>query len=385
MKKYILRSIILLYFSISGYFLKAYVCDEIDLDGFEKYILEKYNIKNDEDFITQEDKLQIKFEKILSKIIEKRNNYILYENYGKLENLYDITLDASRHAFEHEAIKTEYLKNWASKQGVTFTNISSEIKIKKIKDCSDGLYNMTFNVCTTYEYLYNNEPEKINKFKLGTLHYIHLQKENDEYKILQEWYTDPFSDSLELKTKETDEHTQYLMSQIRPEFIPSEYLAKAIEYAHNYCGLGPSEHMFEYNKNYIDCNPVGGDCANFASQIMYESGIFEKNDSWNYINEGTTNWINAQGFSFYLLKSGRASLIDKGVYEVLYKSAFKMRPGDIVAYEKDGRIIHVSTVSALDSKGYPLVTCHNTDRLIVPYDLGWSNSNIIFYLIDVHY
>ena len=62
-----------------------------------------------------------------------------------------------------------------------------------------------------------------------------------------------------------------------------------------------------------------------------------------------------------------------------------LRPGDFVAYEKGGRITHVSTVTGMDSKGYPLVTCHNTDRLLVPWDLGWSNKTIRFHLIRVHY
>lgn len=52
---------------------------------------------------------------------------------------------------------------------------------------------------------------------------------------------------------------------------------------------------------------------------------------------------------------------------------------------KNGRITHISTVTGLDSKGYPLVTCHNTDRLLVPFDLGWSNDNIRFHLVDVYY
>ena len=54
-------------------------------------------------------------------------------------------------------------------------------------------------------------------------------------------------------------------------------------------------------------------------------------------------------------------------------------------YEKNGRITHVSTVTGLDSKGYPLVTCHNTDRLLVPWDLGWSDKSIRFHLIKVNY
>ena len=75
----------------------------------------------------------------------------------------------------------------------------------------------------------------------------------------------------------------------------------------------------------------------------------------------------------------------KGSYEEVYKEAYKLRPGDIVGYEKNGRITHVSTVTGLDSRGYPLVTCHNTDRLLVPWDLGWSDKKIGFHLIKVNY
>ena len=86
-----------------------------------------------------------------------------------------------------------------------------------------------------------------------------------------------------------------------------------------------------------------------------------------------------------MVNSGRASYIAKGKYSEIYKAAYNLRPGDFVAYEKNGRITHISTVTGLDSKGYPLVTCHNTDRLLVPFDLGWSNDNIRFHLIDVYY
>ena len=142
----------------------------------------------------------------------------------------------------------------------------------------------------------------------------------------------------------------------------------------------------KFNPKYKDFNPDGGDCANFASQIMYESKRFKKNRIWNYEgNSGTKAWVNAQGFKNYLLNSGRGSLISKGSYEDVYKTAYNMRPGDIVAYEKGGRITHVSTVTGLDSRGYPLVTCHNTDRLLVPWDLGWSDKSIRFHLIKVHY
>ena len=172
-----------------------------------------------------------------------------------------------------------------------------------------------------------------------------------------------------------------------PEYTPDERTKKAIDYAHTYCGISDDEeHLFKYNKDYKNFNPDGGDCANFASQILYEGGNFKKNSSWSYFGKsGTKAWVNAQEFKNYMVNSGRASYIAKGSYNDVYKAAFNLRPGDFVGYEKRGRITHISTVTGLDSKGYPLVTCHNTDRLLVPYDLGWSNDNIRFHFLDVHY
>ena len=95
--------------------------------------------------------------------------------------------------------------------------------------------------------------------------------------------------------------------------------------------------------------------------------------------------MNAQGFKNYIICSGRGGYLARGTYQEIYKEAYKLRPGDFVAYEKKGKITHISTITGLDSKGYPLVTCHNTDRLLVPYDLGWSNKGIRFHLINVYY
>ncbi|MBM7558094.1 hypothetical protein JOC47_002964 [Halanaerobacter jeridensis] len=39
----------------------------------------------------------------------------------------------------------------------------------------------------------------------------------------------------------------------------------------------------------------------------------------------------------------------------------------------------------MDSKGYILVNSHNSDRHRVPWDLGWSNNEIKFCLVRVHY
>jgi len=90
-------------------------------------------------------------------------------------------------------------------------------------------------------------------------------------------------------------------------------------------------------------------------------------------------------FKSYSLDIVRASLVAQGTYNKVLKASYKLLSGDIVAYEKKGKVVHVSVVIGADSKGYTLVNCHNTDRNRVPWDLGWSDKGIKFWLIHVHY
>jgi len=215
-----------------------------------------------------------------------------------------------------------------------------------------------------------------------------LVNRNDRWLISKEWYNDPFADSLKLDNIKVDSIREYILSQGPRDFSNiGERRQNAVEYAHRYCGAASEEkYGFQYNKKYRNYNSQGGDCANFASQILYEGGKFKKTYSWNYDKKGATRaWLNAQGFKDYMISSGRASLIAYGSYEKVYKASYKLLPGDFVAYEKKGKVTHISVVTGADSKGYALVTCHNTDRNDVPWDLGWSNSNIRFWLVRVHY
>ncbi|NLV63999.1 MAG: amidase domain-containing protein, partial [Clostridiaceae bacterium] len=79
------------------------------------------------------------------------------------------------------------------------------------------------------------------------------------------------------------------------------------------------------------------------------------------------------------------SLIVHGTYDKVLKLSYKLLPGDIVGYEKKGKVVHISVVTGADSRGYSLVNCHNTDRFKVPWDLGWSDKGIKFWLIRVNY
>lgn len=337
--------------------------------------------------IDEDDQIKQQYQLLLQNLFDYRNKAILEQNEEILKELYDTDKKTGLWAYEHEVEKMKYLKNWSSKQGVTFNDIKTKVKIRKVKEKETDLYGIICNVATDYNYSYENEKDVKNIFRIGTEHYLNVKIKDNQYIITKEWYTDPFADSLNLENIKSDDIRSYILAQQKPDIQLTQEQQKAIDYAHRYCGVSTEEeYEFKFNREYKNFNPDGGDCANFASQIMYESGRFKKNSIWNYNNrDGTKAWVNAQGFKNYILNSGRGSLICKGSYEETYKESYNLRPGDFVAYEKGGRITHVSTVTGMDSKGYPLVTCHNTDRLLVPWDLGWSNKTIRFRLIRVHY
>ena len=337
--------------------------------------------------IDEDDQIKQQYQLLLQNLFDYRNKAILEQNEEILKELYDTDKKTGLWAYEHEVEKMKYLKNWSSKQGVTFNDIKTKVKIRKVKEKETDLYGIICNVATDYNYSYENEKDVKNIFRIGTEHYLNVKIKDNQYIITKEWYTDPFADSLNLENIKSDDIRSYILAQQKPDIQLTQEQQKAIDYAHRYCGVSTEEeYEFKFNREYKNFNPDGGDCANFASQIMYESGRFKKNSIWNYNNrDGTKAWVNAQGFKNYILNSGRGSLICKGPYEETYKESYNLRPGDFVAYEKGGRITHVSTVTGMDSKGYPLVTCHNTDRLLVPWDLGWSNKTIRFHLIRVHY
>ncbi|MGE4283568.1 MAG: amidase domain-containing protein [Clostridia bacterium] len=320
-------------------------------------------------------------------IIKMRSNAILVGNMEVVKSLFDTSTKYGTWAYEHEVKKAKYLQRWSDKQGVKFIDINPSIKVRYGKEKGTG-FTVNFIASTEYKYVYENEPDIINSFRIGTYHIFDLMEKNDQWLITREWYTDPFADSLNLDNIKSQEIKNHILAATARDFSDlNERRKNAISYAEQYCGSASEEQYgFQYNKNYRDYNPQGGDCANFASQVLFEGGKFKKNRTWNYDKGGATKaWVNAQSFKNYMMNSGRASKIAYGTYDQVYKQAYKLLPGDFVAYEKRGKVTHISVVTGADSKGYSMVSCHNTDRNKVPWDLGWSNKGIKFWLIRVHY
>lgn len=322
---------------------------------------------------------------VVHNIFAVRNRALLNGNLDTIEELYNTDLRNGLWAFIHESKKVEYLQNWSEKQGVTFTDIASEIIIKWFRS-NEETATVSLLASTTYKYVYRDRPDTENLMRIGTYHEIKLFRYNENWLITREWYTDPFADSLDLEKLDLENKEFILSNEARDFSDLNERRADAVKYADRYCGAADSgENDYSYNKKYKNYNSLGGDCANFVSQVLYEGGKFRKNSIWSYQKDGSRAWLKAQGLKDYMLNSGRASLIAYGTYDRVIKDSFKLLPGDIVAYEKKGEVAHVSVVTGADSRGYSVVNCHNTDRYHVPWDLGWSNSRIKFYLLRVHY
>ncbi|MTI71156.1 MAG: amidase domain-containing protein [Firmicutes bacterium] len=326
----------------------------------------------------------------LSLVVEesfaKRNKAILNQDNKSLSSLYNKRAKYGLWAYEHEIKKMKYLHMWSQKQGIKFIDIKSTPVIRWVKDRNKS-FTINLIASTEYRYIYLDDPDKINLFRIGTYHSLDMEEINENWVITREWYTDPFADSLNLNNIKSESIKKYITNQEKRDFQTlSKRRKKALEYADKYVGAADNgENDYKYNKKYRDYNALGGDCANFASQILFEGGNFRKNGTWNYKKSGSRAWVNAQGFKSYMIYSGRASVIAYGDYEKVFKHSYKLLPGDFIAYEKKGKVKHISTVTGADSKGYALVNCHNTDRYRVPWDLGWSNKNIKFWLVRVHY
>lgn len=335
-----------------------------------------------------EDEVKEEIKEFIQNTIAERNRAIVTGEEEGIKAVYDMSTKYGNWAYESEEKKMIYLHNWEQKQGVKINEIDPMVVINRISEKEGGGFKVNFTCSTEYRYIYEDRPEEVNTFRIGTYHVIGLVYKDNKYLINKEWYTDPFADSLNLEKLNVGDVKNFILSQEARDFSsldPRRLAAK--EYADKYCGAATEEEYgFKYNKDYRNFNPAGGDCANFASQILHEGGGFKKNYSWNYDKgDASGSWVNADKFKDYWVYSGRASVIAHGTYENVYKEAYKLLPGDFVAYEKKGDVKHISVVTNADSRGYALVTCHNTDRNDVPWDLGWSDKNIKFWLIRVHF
>lgn len=323
---------------------------------------------------------------MLNHAFDVRNKAMVNNAYKTMECLYDIQNAYGAWSYKYETKRIEYLNKWADKQGVEFAKIDSTIKITKMKEADSG-YSFNIICSTEYRYNYKDDPDNTDLFRIVTYHYLIMTKKENKWLITNEWYLDPFEYSLNENNIKSESIKNYILSGKPRNFSSlSERRIQAVEYADRYCGAsGDKKYGVMYNRKYNNYNGIGGDCTNFISQVLYEGGKFKKTSIWNYDGGGSSAWVRADSFKDYMLYSGRASLIAYGTYDKVLKASYKLEPGDLISYERKGRVEHTAVVTGADTRGYSLVNCHTVDSYRIPWDLGWNNKDVKFYLLRVHY
>lgn len=323
---------------------------------------------------------------LVDQFFDSRNQALLQGNLEVLAGLYDRSTRTGIWAYEHQAKKEKYLRNWCYKQGAKLSAIKSLVRLRQVRPRNDGV-RVTLLASTEYRYFYENEPSTINLMRIGTYHSLDLVQRDETWLISREWYTDPFADALAMDKSQAAADKAFILSQKPRDFtgLDSRRL-KAVAYADEFSGAAANDEQgFRYNPKYQNYNYSGGDCANFASQVLHEGGGFRKTPAWNYGKGASRAWVNAHAFNHYMINSGRASRIAYGTYSQVLKASYQLLPGDYIAYEKKGKVTHISVITGADSKGYALTNSHNADRYRVPWDLGYGDRGIKFWLMRVHY
>lgn len=346
-------------------------------------------------------------------IYNKRNETFITGKISELPQYYNNTKFGTW-ALEHEVKRIKYLKKWSDERDIKFTSIVSDLQYRKITPYKTGA-KVSLNEYYKFDYLYKNEDNaEINSFGVGVIHSIELAKINNKWIINWDWYTDCFEDALKGFNAEIKDITE-VYSKIysippleKPNILNLENTSenqrriKAVNYADKYCGIvWASNNPSKYNKKYKNYTGIGGNCTNYVSQCLgdkQEGAALKQQGGWhcNYSKygqaEGSPAWVNADAFKNYLFYSGKGKLIKKGSFKSFIpkegsgENIFsRLDYGDVICYAKGSDIDHFAIVTGFDSRGYPLINSHTTDRYRVPFDLGWGDKNISFYLIKIRY
>ncbi|OAB38812.1 hypothetical protein PMSD_07360 [Paenibacillus macquariensis subsp. defensor] len=338
---------------------------------------------------------ELEIEVVLNHIFQLRAEVMINQNIHALDAHYLTNQQVSSYAYQHEKNRVNYLNEWAKKRSITLVDAKSDIRLVRVKKKVDtATISLVQSLQISYDY-----PNKIvptQSFGVGTRHFITLHKVNGKWMIYKEWYLDPLDENPNKIAMTPD--------GIAPSFISTREMSKskkynrtrAINYANKYAGVAwGAGNNHRYNNKYRDYTSQGGDCTNFASQVIgdKEAGGLPLTNMWRY-NErsgGSERWVRTDSFSNFILRSGYGESVSSGDFEHIISPTPKypdgalshIQAGDLIGYIIQGNDVdHFSIVVGYDAYGYPVVNSHTADRYRVPFDLGWDE-NTKYILIHI--
>lgn len=348
----------------------------------------------------------------LNMLLSERAEAIVRGDTDALMSHYDLDSRYGKWAFEHETRRCAYLKAWSAARSIRLLDTEVEIKVISLELKGTTAW-IELDESVKVSYRHESQPaSKPDFFGIGAEHFLELAFREKEWVIRRDWYLDPMdvdagsvssgtllSSSFEIDAPFLQETlTATAAGGDGKEYAYLYNREDAVAYADKYCGLAwGCGNNRKYNPLYKNFTGLGGDCTNFVSQVLgdKEAGNLPMTYSWRYTPYGpgagaTQAWAQASSLLSYLLGSGRAERLARGTYSDLIapSEAYPagaigaLNKGDLIAYEKNGRIEHFAVVTGADSGLYLLVNSHTADRYHVPWDLGWDR-NATFWLLKI--
>jgi hypothetical protein len=305
------------------------------------------------------------------------------ESSGGLERFYDLSTQGGRFALAHEIGRVTYMQAWAPARQLRV--IDAETKVTNLRVTVQG-DSARVSLITRTRLAYGYDGRKgSNEMGIGSWHFLELNRRDGEWQVAKEFFLDALGDEWTQPFVPAGSRTGPAAAEETAEPAAGGRgtldRAGAVAYAETYCGAAwGCGNRADYNSRYRSYRNLGGDCANFASQVLTEGGKLKPDWVWRHDNEGSACWVNAQSFAKYLVGSGRATLAARGTYAQVEPALGKLKPGDVIAYQRKGTITHVSVVTGTDSAGVPLVAAHTADRFRNPWDLGWDKETVFWLL-----
>ena len=365
----------------------------------------------------------------LERIITMRLNVLFSERAGAiikgeasaLASHYDLGSRYGQWALEHEQRRCAYLNAWSAARGIRLVDSKIEVSIDSIEVKGTTAW---IQLDESVKVTYKHESHAISTedyLGIGAQHFLELTLKEGTWVIRRDWYSDPLDVDFSVYASLSDpfmpvEESLAMSSLMHPgpdllesllttpeeldiKGYPSIYNREnAVAYADRYCGSAwGCGNNRKYNPEYKNYSGLGGDCTNFISQVLgdKEAGNLPMTYAWRYDKYGpsagaTRAWAQASSLLSYLLAGGRADRLARGTYASLiapsetYPSGAigALNRGDLIAYEKNGRVEHFAVVTGADSGSYLVVNSHTADRYHVPWDLGWDQ-HTIFWLLKI--
>ncbi|MFC3748892.1 amidase domain-containing protein [Paenibacillus sp. GCM10012306] len=325
----------------------------------------------------------------LKQIFADRAQTLIDQQTQRLKGFYLTEQTLSKNAFHNESNRTAYVNAWAAKRSVKLVKANSGIRIIR-RNITQDTAKVSLVQSLKLSYVYLNEVIPPQSFGIGTRHFMTLKKINGSWKIAREWYLDPLDENPDKIADSPDG----LAPSVKPTATVSGKSrrynrSRAIAYADKYAGTAwGAGNQHRYNRKYLDYTGKGGDCTNFASQVVgdpEEGGGLAMKSGWRYFYQtgGTQTWVQTDAFRNFLLRSGYGTMVSKGTYKEVVAPSRKyangaisqLQAGDLIGYIlHHNDTDHFSVITGFDEYGYPLVNSHTADRYRVPFDLGWDKN-----------